>query len=180
MVNTTKIYLVTNCYGDPNKVYIGKTTSQRFYPHKKTYGKDIIYIYIDEIPSLNKNEWKSIECYWIEQFKQWGFNVLNKNNGGGGPIFYNEIIREKMRKPRIKNPSTSLKGRSQDEEHKRKRATSQYKPINQYDINGNFIASWESATIVAERNGWNRANIHDCCRGKQKTSYGFIWKYIKY
>ena len=23
----TKIYLVTNCYGDPNKVYIGKTAA---------------------------------------------------------------------------------------------------------------------------------------------------------
>jgi hypothetical protein len=28
-MNITKIYLVENCYGDPNKVYIGKTINSR-------------------------------------------------------------------------------------------------------------------------------------------------------
>lgn len=37
----TYIYLVENCYGDPNKVYIGKTKNSRFLPHKKTYGEKI-------------------------------------------------------------------------------------------------------------------------------------------
>jgi hypothetical protein len=37
----TKIYLVENCYGDPNKVYIGKTINSRELNHKKTYGKYI-------------------------------------------------------------------------------------------------------------------------------------------
>ena len=49
----TKIYLVENCYGDLNKVYIGKTKNSRENNHKNTYGDQIIYTIIDEIPSLD-------------------------------------------------------------------------------------------------------------------------------
>ena len=87
-MNITRIYLVENCYNDPNKVYIGKTKDSRFSSHKRTYGKDIIYTYIDEIDSLDKKYWKPLEQYWIEQFRQWGFKIMNKNKGGGGPDFW--------------------------------------------------------------------------------------------
>ena len=56
----TKIYLVENCYEDPNKVYIGKEKnnkgrhSSRNYDHKKRFGNDIIFTYIDQVDSLNK------------------------------------------------------------------------------------------------------------------------------
>lgn len=92
----TKIYLVTNCYSDPNKVYIGKTTGSRKSQHVRTYGKDIIYTYIDEINSLNRIDWEPLETYWIEQFMQWGFDVVNlRKKGGGGPEFRDENFKEK-------------------------------------------------------------------------------------
>lgn len=81
----TQIYLVKNCYNDPNKVYIGKSCGSRKSPHKKTFGTNIVYTYIDSINSLDKKDWKPLESYWIEQFRQWGFEVQNKNEGGGGP-----------------------------------------------------------------------------------------------
>jgi len=84
---STKIYLVENCYDDPNKVYIGKTKNCRKNDHKQKYGKQIIYTIIDEINSDNKKDWTPIESYWIEQFKAWGFYVLNQNTGGGGPTY---------------------------------------------------------------------------------------------
>jgi hypothetical protein len=84
----TKIYLVENCYGDPNKIYIGKTKNSRKNDHKKTYGDQIIYTCIDEIESLDRKDWKPLESYWIEQFYQWGFNVQNKNKGGNGPEYH--------------------------------------------------------------------------------------------
>ena len=82
---STKIYLVENCYDDPNKVYIGKTINSRKSSHKKTFGENIVYSEIDEINSLDVKHWKPLETYWINQFKVWGFNVLNDNEGGGGP-----------------------------------------------------------------------------------------------
>ena len=95
-MNITKIYLVENCYGDPNKVYIGKTKTTREKDHKKTYGDQITYTYIDEINSLNREDWEPLESYWIEQFRQWGFEIQNKNNGGNGPEYQSIITKEKI------------------------------------------------------------------------------------
>jgi hypothetical protein len=110
----TYIYLVENCYNDPNKVYIGKTKdpNNRKANHKKTYGDSIEYNVIDKIDSLDKVNWKPLESYWIEQFKQWGFNVLNKNSGGGGPLVVSTETKNKI--------SNSLAGRPKSEEHKAK------------------------------------------------------------
>jgi hypothetical protein len=97
MIHTTKIYLVTKCYEDSNKIYIGKTINSRESNHKKTYGKDIIYTYIDEVNSLSYNDWEPLETYWIEQFRQWGFEVLNKRKkGGSGPEFCLKETKQKI------------------------------------------------------------------------------------
>jgi len=48
------------------------------------------------------------------------------------------------------------------------------KPVNQYDLKGNFIKEWSSLTIAKKQyNG----DIQACCSGKQKTAGGFIWKW---
>jgi hypothetical protein len=77
-----KIYTLENKNNIP--FYVGKSTnpSHRFYNHSKTYGSDVILKIIDDV---DDNEWKFWEKYWIGQFKSWGFNLLNKNKGGGGP-----------------------------------------------------------------------------------------------
>lgn len=52
------------------------------------------------------------------------------------------------------------------------------KPVEQYDIYGNFIRDWDSVTdpykmgVVSSYDG-----VSACCRGKQKSSNGFIWKF---
>ena len=51
------------------------------------------------------------------------------------------------------------------------------KPINQYDLHGNFIKAWDSGTQINKTLGYSNGNISNCCRGKQKTAYGFIWRY---
>jgi len=110
MKKYTKIYLVTNCYGDPNKVYIGKTTGSRRSKHTQTYGKHITYTYIDEIDSLFRKDWEPLETYWIEQFRQWGFEIVNlRKKGGGGPEFRDEAFKEKMRKPHTEEHKQSLR-----------------------------------------------------------------------
>ena len=108
----TKIYLVENCYGGPNKVYIGKTKNSRKNKHKQTYGYNIIYTEIDEMHSLDKKDWEPLESYWIEQFRQWGFEVLNKRKkGGSGPEFLEDETRIKIGKGNLgkKKIGVSLK-----------------------------------------------------------------------
>ena len=60
---------------------------------------------------------------------------------------------------------------------KKKAAISRYKPINQYDLFGNLIKTWKSASTVQEELGFKACNICWACRGKIKTAYGFKWSY---
>jgi hypothetical protein len=101
MMNVTHIYLVENCYGDPNKVYIGKTKNNRKNNHRKTFGEQIIYTLIDHVNSWKYEDWKFLETYWIQQFKVWGFEIMNKNEGGNGPNFHTKETRLKMMKPKL-------------------------------------------------------------------------------
>ena len=48
------------------------------------------------------------------------------------------------------------------------------KPILQFDLNGNFIREWPSATDVGKE---VKNNICHCLKGDYKTSCGYIWKY---
>lgn len=152
MINTTKIYLVTNIDNNPNKVYIGKTKNSRKNKHKKTFGSQITYTYIDEVDSLNKEDWEPLESYWIEQFKVWGFIVINKNKGGGGPINHSDLSKQKLKN--IKS-----------------------KPLYQYDLEGNFIKEWKSAKEVSEVLNIKQQNLCSCCKNKSKTAGKFVWKY---
>jgi len=54
---------------------------------------------------------------------------------------------------------------------------SRIKEIFQYDIDGNFIKRWDSAKKIEEKFGFDRRSIRKCCRGKQKTAYGYLWSY---
>lgn len=49
------------------------------------------------------------------------------------------------------------------------------KPVVQYDINGNYIAEFES--IEQAKNQTNVRNISTCVVGRKKTSGGFVWRY---
>jgi hypothetical protein len=202
IINITKIYLVTNCYNDPNKVYIGKTINirDREYRHKNTYGNNITFSFIDEINSLKPENWKPLESYWIEQFRQWGFEVLNKNNGGGGPSFYSkesrskmstikkgykhtEMSKQKMRKPKSEKHKINLKKPKSKEWceklSKRRLGGVGYnkKPIIQYDLEGNFIKEWESQYDASISLNINHKSINNCSKNRTKTAGGFIWKY---
>jgi hypothetical protein len=95
-----KIYLVQNCYGCPDKIYIGKTINNRLKDHKRKFGKSINYTVIDKIIPLRRKDWVDLEGYWIEQFYQWGFNIQNKNKGGGGPWTISQETKEKISKSR--------------------------------------------------------------------------------
>ena len=51
------------------------------------------------------------------------------------------------------------------------------KKVNQYDLQGNLIKTWNSMGEIKRSLGISHCMISDCCRGKQHTAGGFIWKY---
>ena len=48
------------------------------------------------------------------------------------------------------------------------------KPILQYDLDGNFIREWPSATDVGKE---VKGIICNCLKGRYKSACGYIWKY---
>ena len=50
-------------------------------------------------------------------------------------------------------------------------------PIIQYDLEGNFLNIWDSFKTIKEEFGFFESGLVNCCKGKQKTAYGYKWKY---
>jgi hypothetical protein len=52
------------------------------------------------------------------------------------------------------------------------------KSVLQYDMDGNFIKEWESATLAAQHlNKSYGSAITECCRGYISNIYGYIWRH---
>ena len=52
------------------------------------------------------------------------------------------------------------------------------KLVGQFTKSGEFIRTFPSASEAARAMNVSKYSISDCCRGKQKTSAGYIWKYL--
>ena len=51
------------------------------------------------------------------------------------------------------------------------------KPILQYDLEGKFIKEWKSLTEAGLIFNSSPCNINAVLKGRNKTAYGFIWRY---
>lgn len=51
------------------------------------------------------------------------------------------------------------------------------KVVLQYTKTDNFVKEWQSTKEVERQLGFSHGNISNCCHGKHKTAYGYIWKY---
>ena len=68
--------------GDKVPFYVGKTKNlkNRLNTHKQIFGKNTFIESIDEV-----DDWKYWGKHYIDLFKNLGYVLENKNNGGGGP-----------------------------------------------------------------------------------------------
>lgn len=51
------------------------------------------------------------------------------------------------------------------------------RPVLQYTKSGEFIREWSCAMDVKRELGIGNTHISQCCRGKLKSTGGFVWKY---
>lgn len=63
------------------------------------------------------------------------------------------------------------------EEHKEKLKDSVRKQVSQYDLEGNYIATYKSAADGQKVTGCDSSQIIAICRGNAYTSKGFQWRY---
>lgn len=51
-------------------------------------------------------------------------------------------------------------------------------PVFQYDLDGNYIASFEGLRRAEDATGFDHSKISNCAKGKRKEYKGFIWSFI--
>ena len=73
--------------------------------------------------------------------------------------------------------SEKIKGNKNPMFNKKGNLHPNHSKINQYDLNGNFIKTWDC--IIDAQNYLKINNISACCRNKRKKAGNFIWKYFK-
>lgn len=66
---------------------------------------------------------------------------------------------------------TGLHGVIKGEKHYKARK------VNQYDLQGNLIKTWNCIMDIQRNIGLKNSNIVACCKEKKKTAGGFIWRY---
>ena len=179
------IYAIKNLTN--GKLYIGKACClrQRLNNHKyllrhnkhvnihlqhawNLYGKDnftfdiIEYCNVDDLPIR--------ESYWVEFYQtnndKFGYNLMIV---GRSNHKHSDETKKKM--------SNAKKGKKLSPTHLKNNTLSKYKPILQFDINGNFIKEWLGASYVRDVLKYNQTNITAVCNGKRRTAHGYIWKY---
>ena len=64
-----------------------ETLKNRLNDHRRKKGNEVEMVEIDECLEKDK---KLIETMYIQLFKSWGFELLNQNEGGGGPKYKSE------------------------------------------------------------------------------------------
>jgi hypothetical protein len=51
------------------------------------------------------------------------------------------------------------------------------KKVLQYTLGGVFIREWDTVGQIHREMGLDKSAVLRCCKGKQKKSYHFIWKF---
>lgn len=120
----------------------------------KKYGKKSGVTYIKEILEINPSAEinKDREDFWIGDL--WKTDLLCMNQCSGGCSW------------------TGPRGRA--------KSTKRFAKINQYDLNGKFIKTWDSIKDIIIELGFEenagRARLWDAYSHKNKTAYGFVWR----
>lgn len=141
-----------------------------------------------------RNKLNELEQYYIQKYNSY-YDGYNSTFGGDTIRGYKWTEQARENHKRVYLPHTeetkhkiseALKGYKQSEETKLKRSNTLYnmnkgKAIEQYSLDGEFIAEFPSAKRAAEILGFSSyGNIHNVCKGLRTTAFGYIWKYKRY
>ena len=150
------------------------------------------------IEECNTNQLNERELYWGIKLDTLGINGLNLRLGNSNGLCSEETKRkiqikaigrkflpevcERISKAKKDIPQHTDESKKLIGDANRKSKPNGFgnkisKSILQLDMDGNIIKEWISAIDAANYVKGNNANIATVCRGRQKTAYGFRWKY---
>lgn len=161
---------------EPDNIrYVGVTTKtvvQRFYRHKYcakhpekrglpvhkwmySHYEKLEEIIVKQIDSCSEEQWEDRERYWIQYYKDQGFELLNISEGGSG------VITKEMRS--LDSISRSAKGHE--------------KAIIALNLDGSFYKEYCSTTQASNELKIGKSAINNVLSGRSKSSKGFLWVY---
>lgn len=143
-----------------NKIYIGKSIHiyQRWKEHKKK--------------ALNNNT----KTYFHQALKFYGFNNFKWD-------IIEEVPLKKLdeREKYWINYYNSIKPNGYNLTEGGEGGCPEFlkKPVRQYDLQGNFIAEYESIQKAGRENSINPQGIYGCCNYHYKSSHNYQWRYAE-
>lgn len=178
--------------GNVNDGYVG--SGMIFNRAMKKYGINNFHRLILEIID-DDDQVRLREQYWIDYFDAANnpmFYNLRAKVGGGFEYINNLPKIRKWNKERLKTRWKELphpkgfKGKTHSVESKEKTSKTVKKtfkerglckPVLQYDLDGNFVARYDSITDAAKSVNGSPSNIKYTIEGRFKRAYNSIWKY---
>lgn len=178
-----------------------KRENRPLYSAMRKYGKENFTI--EMLEECERESLSNREIFWIDKLNTYkeGYNATR---GGEGSIKIdeNEVVRlyEKYKRGSI---VAKVLGRDAGQINKILKSCgiklenhpydsgviNKKKKIYQYSLDGEFLKCFESVTeavnylfeigLIKNKKSGVRAHICDNANGKNKTAYGFVWKYIK-
>jgi predicted GIY-YIG superfamily endonuclease len=188
-MKTYEVYKITNLVN--NKLYIGITNQgfkTRWYKHcsdsihgsefplhnaLRKYGIDNFSVEVLEVCDTIE-QLKQQERYWITELKsRTTENGYNLTDGGDGTFGckHSDKTKDKIRQKAL--------DRSLDKSYidYLRKTRFKNKEVAQYDLEGNFITNFISASEAAREFNVTRTSISNCASGKTKSAANYIWKY---
>lgn len=195
------IYKITNPKG---KVYIGQSINinRRLTAHRNRHTDKCILVYnsitkygaenhtFEVIEECKPEELNDRELYWTKYYNALHPNGLVLKAGGepNGTGTMSETTKQKMSKSHTgkkdseetkQKKSQSAKGRVKTAEWRQNISNSHptKKVVEQYSLGGAKINEYISINEAARQTGIRVGDISACCNSKQKTAFGYIWKF---
>ena len=170
------LYKITNLLN--NKNYIGVTNRDpkgRFAEHKKSSSKSFIGKAIQSdgidnfsfeilLTGIKDKNISDLECEYIKKYNSLLPNGYNADLGGVEYHKHSNYIKQII-----------------SEKGKGNKNSKYIADVLMYNKQGNLLKRFQSARDAARYlgNESKNAGINYCLKGKQRTAYGYIWKYDK-
>ena len=170
------LYKITNLLN--NKIYIGVTNrnpEERFTEHKKPSAKSFIGKAIQSdgvenfsfeilLTEIEDKDISDLECEYIKKYNSLLPNGYNADLGGVKYHKHSDYIKQII-----------------SEKGKGNKNSKYVADVLMYDKQGNLLNRFQTAREAARYLGDESKNvgINYCLNNKQKTAYGYIWKYDK-
>lgn len=108
---------------------------------------------------------------WTEEMRE---TASRNKKGKASPETRRKISEAAKMRSGDKNP---FYGRCHSDATKELLSKLRSRSVNMYDLNMKLLHTYPSIKTASECKGINKVAISNCCRGKTKTSGGYIWQY---